>query len=96
MRLSLVITVALLFESVLANPTPVDPEGPVIPGDNGKGKGRAKSTTPPDSDDSRHSKSSASTDAGFGFIGGPHKGFGSTKTHNFVSVFFRLSELFKT
>jgi hypothetical protein len=99
MRLSLLIAVALLFGSVLASPTPMDPDpedpyGPVIPS-RSAGKARRKSSTPPDqggsqgsSQGSHPSQSSESTDAGFGFIGGENKGLGSVKTQYIVSVFF--------
>ena len=98
MRLSLLIAVALLFGSVLASPTPMDPDpedpyGPVIPSRSER-KTRRKSSTPPDqggsqgsSQGSHPSQSSESTDAGFGFSGDT-KGFGSVKTQYIVSVFF--------
>ncbi len=95
MRLSLLISIALLFGSVLA--MPMDPNEPPSPpqGGGGKGKERAKSGTPPSEGGSHHSsegshpsQSSDSTDAGLGFVGGPNKGFGALKTQHFVSVFF--------
>lgn len=91
MRLSLIISVTLLFGSALAIPAPMEGESPSPPpgGGSGKGKERAKSTTPPEQGGSQGSDpSSESTDAGLGFTGGPNKGFGSVATKYFVSVFF--------
>lgn len=92
MRISLLVAVALLFGSVLAIPTPMEPEN-TPPSGGGKGKEKQGSVTPPEggspsSDDSHPSQSSDSTDAGFGFIGGDKKGFGAVKTLHVVSVFF--------
>ena len=53
----------------------------------GKGKQREKSNTPPELGGSQGSKSSDSTDAGFGLTSAG-RGWGSVPTRHFVSVFF--------
>ena len=72
MRLSLLIAFALLFGSVLASPTPMDPEDPSPPGG---GQGKETETLP------EQGGSQASPDES-------HLGFGPVKTQDIVSVLF--------